>query len=424
MRILMINHYRGIVGGIERNVAVFTRAMRRRGHYCALAAGVDASHDVETFTSLFHESSLCYELSGRPQDPSLNDLVQNVRPDVIYVHKMEDVTPLVKYAGQIRLVRMIHDHDLCCPRSHKYYTWNHQICRRPMGLACWLDLAFIKRDRTSRLGVRLVNLPRKREQIDRHLIFDRLIVGSQFMRDELITNGLSEDRITIIPPAVPPLEGEATPLPHEARVLFVGQMVRGKGVHYLISALKSLADQGIHFEARLVGDGPWRDWIQTKIENEGLDRQVQVLGYQKGADLAEQYAWARVVVVPSIWPEPFGMVGLEAMHAARPVVAFDVGGISQWLEDGKTGLLVPRANYRVMASALEKLFIDDPFTQELASNAKKRVEQRFGFDAYIDTLETELAGGKQVDSSHQTPEEKATSDEASHEEIPTEEIEM
>ena len=419
MRILIINYYRGIVGGIERNVAALTTAMRQRGHYCALAAGVDASHDVEAFTSLFHESSLCYELSGRSEDPSLDELVQKVQPDVIYVHKMSDISPLIEYAGRIRLVRMIHDHDLCCPRSHKYYFWNHQICERPMGLACWFDLGFLQRDRSSRLGIRLINLHGKKRQIDRHAIFDRLIVGSQYMHDELKTNGISEEQISIISPSVPLLGVEATRLPSEPRVLFVGQMVRGKGVHYLVNALECLKERGVDFEARLVGDGPWRDWIEKKVRNEGLHEQVEVLGYRKGMDLASQYAWTRVVAVPSIWPEPFGMVGLEAMHAGRPVVAFDSGGISQWLEDGKTGLLVQRGNYRVMASALEQLFFDDPFAQKLAADAKTRVEERFGFDSYIEMLEAELAG-MQI----QPSEAAAGQRESEYDETSTEKIEV
>ena len=288
-----------------------------------------------------------------------------------------------------------------------------------MGLACWFDLGFLQRDRSSRLGIRLINLHGKKRQIDRHAIFDRLIVGSQYMQRRLKTNGISEEQISIISPSVPLLGMEATRLPSEPRVLFVGQMVRGKGVHYLVNALECLKERGVDFEARLVGDGPWRDWIEKKVRNEGLHEQVEVLGYRKGMDLASQYAWTRVVAVPSIWPEPFGMVGLEAMHAGRPVVAFDSGGFRSgskmekpvcWSSVETIGSWHRHWNNSFSMTRLRKNWRRMP---------KTRVEERFGFDSYIEMLEAELAG-MQI----QPSEAAAGQRESEYDETSTEKIEV
>ena len=104
-------------------------------------------------------------------------------------------------------------------------------------------------------------------------------------------------------------------------------------------------------------------------------------------DLGDYYARAKLVAVPSRWPEPFGMIGLEAMHYGRPVVAFRVGGIPDWLEDGATGLLVPEQDVRAFAAALEKLLGDPPLCAQLGAQAQERVRTKFRFENYLDRLE-------------------------------------
>ena len=100
---------------------------------------------------------------------------------------------------------------------------------------------------------------------------------------------------------------------------------------------------------------------------------------------------AKLVVVPSRWPEPFGMIGLEAMHYGRPVVAFRVGGIPDWLEHGVTGLLAPEQDTRALAQAIDQLLADPQLCAKFGAAAQSCVREKFSFDRYLDRLEMLLS---------------------------------
>ena len=106
--------------------------------------------------------------------------------------------------------------------------------------------------------------------------------------------------------------------------------------------------------------------------------------------LESYYAAARVVVVPSRWPEPFGMVGIEAMARGRPVVAFDTGGISDWLDDQVTGLLIPPANVPALAKALQHLIDEPGIAKQYGQNAVNHVAKHFSHKNYLDNIKKQL----------------------------------
>jgi glycosyltransferase involved in cell wall biosynthesis len=93
-----------------------------------------------------------------------------------------------------------------------------------------------------------------------------------------------------------------------------------------------------------------------------------------------------VTVVPSRWPEPFGMVGIEAMARGRPVVGFSVGGIPDWLEHEVTGLLAPEADTKAMAQHLSQLLAEPDLTAMLGAQAATRVRERYQPDTCLDQL--------------------------------------
>ena len=115
-------------------------------------------------------------------------------------------------------------------------------------------------------------------------------------------------------------------------------------------------------------------------------------GWVRNEDLGNFYSKAKVVVVPSRWPEPFGMIGLEAMHHGRPVVAFDVGGIPDWLDHMETGILVPEQDVGAFGKALEKILGENQFAARLGQNGLRRVRDHYAFEGYLDRLEGCLKG--------------------------------
>ena len=98
------------------------------------------------------------------------------------------------------------------------------------------------------------------------------------------------------------------------------------------------------------------------------------------------------MVIPSCWPEPFGLIGLEAMRNARPVVAFNVGGIPDWCDNGKTGITVPQQDVSAFAEALEKLLTNYALAQEMGINGVRKVALQFSFEKNLDKLISHFRG--------------------------------
>src|SRR5262249_8349231 len=162
-----------------------------------------------------------------------------------------------------------------------------------------------------------------------------------------------------------------------------------KGVSDLIDALSVLGGAGLRPRLSIVGDGPERPAILARVEELGLDSQVSFIGIKRGCDLARFIARHRLMVVPSRWPEPFGLVALEGIACGCVVVGTDQGGLPEAI--GPCGITVPNGNSAAMARALELLLEDDGSRASyrsyapghLARHSRSIVARR-----YLDVLES------------------------------------
>ncbi len=313
-------------------------------------------------------------------------IFSRLSPDVIFYHKLTGIAAFRKYGSKARTVRMVHDHDLCCPRKHKYFALNGRVCQSRAGWRCWADGAFLNRVNGS---IGLVNIGEKFKEMRDNFELETLLVGSEFMKEELMQNGFPMQKIRILAPNVKTEDRPFIPVPEEKNILFVGQLIRGKGVDLLLRALKKLTCDYATF---IVGTGNAEAKLKKMAEQAGLSGRVHFLGWRDHSEIAKLYLKARVVAVPSRWPEPFGMIGLEAMRFGRPVVAFHVGGIPDWLTHEGTGFLVPEQDIDGFAQALERLLMNTDLAQAMGRKGYEHVKSHFSFESYIAQLEQVLEG--------------------------------
>lgn len=378
MNILFINEKCGSFGGVEQNIAETAAALAARGHRCALAYAERTGRDEAVFLRGFSDTFTWAEMAERTlASPA----------DVVYLHKVTKVKPLLAAARAKRSVRMVHDHDLCCPRRHKYYVWTGRVCTRAAGLCCLADLAFLRRG--GPVGFTPRGLGAFWQELEANRAVDQLLVGSRFMRDELLGNRFSEDRVCVLAPVTEPEAGDPSPCPATPRILYVGQVIHGKGVDLLLRALAEVS--GI-WMADIIGTGNALDKTRRLCADLGLADRIAFHGWVDHRQLAEYYRRARVVAVPSRWPEPFGMVGLEAMRLGRPVAGFAVGGIPDWLKDGETGLLAREQDVSGYAAILYRLLHEPGLAERMGAEGRRRAETDFSFGRYIDRLENTLRG--------------------------------
>lgn len=388
MNILFLNTYCGYFGGVEQNMASAAEGLRSLGHHCTLVYQQEVDTRLEDYKSRF--DSTLHAPSDKELTTTLQQQIEEGSWDALYVHKLQSVAPLEPLRGTIRLVRMIHDHDECCPRHHKYFICPNRICKHPAGIRCWADLAFIERDRQAKLGLRFNNLFLHKKELARNReLFDTYLVGSHFMQDELLMNGFDPDRVQCLAPCVKFSDREPTPVPDTHEILYVGQLIKGKGVDLLLKALTHVKEP---FHLTIAGSGNAEDSLKQLTEDLELEENVNFSGWIAPEELDRLYDQCRILAVPSRWAEPFGMIGLEAMQRARPVVGFDVGGIPDWLETGVNGYTVPEADVQKFADALNRLLYDHKTAQQFGERGRKKLESEFSFENYLEQLSTVLRG--------------------------------
>lgn len=138
--------------------------------------------------------------------------------------------------------------------------------------------------------------------------------------------------------------------PRERELVFVGRLVSDKGVDLLISALDLLARRGRHVRLTVVGDGPEREALQRQAQALNLADRIEFVGHRGGADLAATLNAHRVLVVPSVWEEPFGVVVLEAMACGCVPLVTHSGGLPEAV--GDCGVVLARSARESLAAAL------------------------------------------------------------------------
>jgi glycosyltransferase involved in cell wall biosynthesis len=165
-------------------------------------------------------------------------------------------------------------------------------------------------------------------------------------------------------------------LPGKKVVLFTGKLIPTKGVTYLVRAARQ-----IDAEVFIIGDGPERKRLMAQAKG---NPRVHFPGYLASDWLPEFYRRADVLVVPSVWDEPLGLISLEAMSSGTPVVASNKGGISEAVKHGHNGYLVRARSARAIAEAVNKLLGNEELLGKTSRNARQFIERKFSWDVIVD----------------------------------------
>jgi glycosyltransferase involved in cell wall biosynthesis len=164
-------------------------------------------------------------------------------------------------------------------------------------------------------------------------------------------------------------------------VLFAGRVVGAKGLGVLLEAAS-----GLDCSVAVYGDGWWLPRARRQAERIGIDDRVVFHGWTDEQELNRGYMDSRVAVLPSLWPEPFGLVGIEAMAHARAVVASDTGGVREWLVEGETGYLVPPGDPDALRAALSRLLDDYDLSVQMGLAGAARGARLFSSAAHVASL--------------------------------------
>lgn len=289
--------------------------------------------------------------------------------DEIVVHKCSDVAMLEKFPPE-KTTYYVHDHEPICPRTYAYTPFRCN-CSRASGIWPCIFCASACRAWKAALK-RVFSQARRKRAMAR---FRKIVVISEFMKSRLVVNGLPPERIEVKPPEVkellslrgdseirrlgeahelsPSLLNSQTPSSESNQIsveiidlLYVGQLIRGKGVQLLLKAMSLMKSTRT---LDIVGTGNMEHKLKTLADSLGLADHVRFRGFQPNP--LDWMRHAACVVVPSFWQEPYGLVAAEAVALNRPVVAFAIGGLPEAC--GGKATLVPPGDVKALADALD-----------------------------------------------------------------------
>jgi len=214
--------------------------------------------------------------------------------------------------------------------------------------------------------------------------FDRVIAVSQFTKNRLIERGIHEEKITVIQNGIDiaPFEHfrkgklrEELNLEPGARVVgFIGRLGPEKGITYLLEAARIICSSmsGVYFV--LAGEGILREEAEEFIASNGLSDRIVMLGWRK--DATELLPDMDILLLPSL-TEGTPMVLLESMAMGVPVIASDVGGIGEVIEDSMTGLLVKPKDPKALANSINTLLGNAGLAGNISRNSIAEIKSRF-----------------------------------------------
>ena len=350
MRILVGNWGRRRAGGTETYIGQAMAWLAARGHSIGFCFEVDEP-DGRPLVPL---PSGADSVQLRPDLAGAIQTLRSWRPDVIYAHGFLDPEVEARVLGIAPAVLAAHSYYGTCisgDKTHKFPI--ARPCDRVFGAAC-LALYFPRRCGGWSPVSMMTAYERQRR---RHALLGRyaaVVAPSAHMSREFLRHGAAGGRVYTLPHGVdgiadgtPPSGRRATWRDPQAvvRLMFVGRMDLLKGGRALLDALPLVhAAVGRPLHLTFAGEGPAREsWERhaASLAPSSSGITIEFAGWLSQDDLAARFESADLVVMPSLWPEPFGLAGLEANRRGLPVVGYATGGIPEWLQDGVNGCLAP-----------------------------------------------------------------------------------
>jgi len=216
--------------------------------------------------------------------------------------------------------------------------------------------------------------------------FNRLLAISTYIQDVLVTNGFPATKIEVVPNFTR-LTPKELGVQEENLVLYVGRLTPEKGLRELLRSLSLLQSKPkllIVGKDGVLGQSSFQEEVLREVRDRGVESEIQ--SWLAGDALRNAYQRAKVVAFSSVWPEPFGLVGIEAMMQARPVVAFDSGGVRDWLRHGETGFLVPHLDLDQYAARIDELLSNDILRHRMGARAQQIALRSFSAETYMTRL--------------------------------------
>jgi glycosyltransferase involved in cell wall biosynthesis len=391
MRIIHFLENYARVGGAEAYAHQVIGYLERTGHANIVVYAREHAPELQfQIGQTCHVPQPDYPRSVAVAVRHIADIVADECPDVAFVHHVYHPSVIDFVTRRLPAITYVQGTYLVCPGSRQYFPRSERACPHTAGLICLWN-GQVKRciwGRNPLTHLRFLKRTRDFLAVYRHM--HRVIVGSTFMRDLLQRNGLPDEKVAISPTFL--LEPGPRPLPvyravERPTILFSGRIVREKGLHHLLLALR---DVTVPWQLIVAGTGPDEGRCRQLAKSYGIEQRVTFRGWVNPTELQKLIMSCEVAAAPSLLPEAFGRVGPEAFVHGKPVVAYASGGICDWLHDHGNGLLVPTADVRVLRQALIALLSRPALRKELGQQAYEQALVDYPIEKHLSVITSML----------------------------------
>lgn len=318
--------YFGSFGGLERFVYNFSLELLEHGHETVITA-------LEAEETDWGKRPVPFIHVGAMEH--WEEKIREYAPDLIVWHQSHRSSKLVhRLAARYPVLATVH--APICPAGGRLFRDKDEICTRPGGLACLPRWYLRKCGSTADPRAALNGLDQHRSAIGALKRCQKIYTVSQSLKEFLLIDGIPEEQVAIFDntlgelvrfyPGIKPVPAGQ----EEIRLLYIGRLVYTKGVQYFLRSIRLLRDRGLKVSGAVVGDGWYSSKLMKMAGELGIAHEVEFVGKVSGQEVGAWYERSDVVVVPSIWPEPAGLVVPEARALGKPVVVFDSGGLPEW----------------------------------------------------------------------------------------------
>ena len=381
VRIVQIVNMGFEYGGAEKSVRLLAEGLTARGHEVRVIATdrpgdgqpVFADHLVPAIGGGPLRSAAGY-FWHQPAYREVRRILNEFQPDLVHFHTVHEFSPAVLAAarGYPRLLTARVSEQWML----KTLRWNLPGATGEGRLSALDSVRYLR--------LRYIQRPAWRVWLGG---LDRALALSAFMADTI------RGDLRGVPVYVAPNGTESgfdvEPLEDTGHVVFTGRLEQVKGAHVLLDAFRRISAQRPDARLTIIGDGTERAALESAAADLVAAGRVAFRGRLDRAQIAQCLRSSAVVVVPSLWPEVFGRVVLEALQTGRAVVASRTGGLPE-LVDAENGRLVEPGDVDALAQALLELLGDRPLLERLGAESARRAKG-FAMDKVLDEHEAHYA---------------------------------
>lgn len=404
MRILLVNYRYFISGGPEKYMFNIIRMLEDNGHevipfsihsnknvkteYSKYFVEPIGSRDAIYFEECKKTPKVIWQMISRSVysfevKKAIQKEIREVKPELVYIiHFVNKLSPsVIRGAKQMEIpvVLRLSDYFLLCPRFDFMYkkkvcedclTKGYMSCIRNCCVKGSLFASVIRV-----FSMKVHKLIRVYDDVD------AFVTPSKFLKDKLVANGFQEGKINCIPTFTASKTEVGKPQ-IGTYGLYFGRITEEKGVETVVHAYESLPG----YSVKIMGDDTTVEAVRLKeyVEAHHL-KNIEFVGFKGGTELEDIIRGARFTLIPSIWYDNLPNTALESFQYSKPVIASNIGSLSELVVDGLNGYLFKPGDAVELARKI-RLLDDDKRVSEMGVNSRSRLEDRFAPGAHYAAL--------------------------------------